>query len=99
MFKLNAKFDADSLLYSLSHFGCDGHTAHMLTHGHLPPPLYSEVVIVHIPIYSPWLPGYIDTTQTVLIICTMVRLFPDKHLYMQREREREVGKPITSDSW
>ena len=30
MFKLNAKFDADSLLYLLSHFECDGHTVHML---------------------------------------------------------------------
>ena len=77
MFKLNAKFDADSLLYSLSHFGCDGHTAHMLTHGHLPPPLYSEVVIVHIPIYSPWLPGYIDVMQTVLIL-TIAGLFLDR---------------------
>ena len=26
MFKLNAKFDAESLLYLLSHFECDGHT-------------------------------------------------------------------------
>ena len=39
MFKLNAKFDADSLLYSLSHFECDNHTVHMLTQWHLPPPL------------------------------------------------------------
>ena len=31
MFKLNAKFDADSLLYSLSYFECDNHTVHMLT--------------------------------------------------------------------
>ena len=31
MFKLNAKFGADSLLYSLSHFECNGHTVHMLT--------------------------------------------------------------------
>ena len=31
MFKLNAKFYADSLLYLLSHFECDGHTVHMLT--------------------------------------------------------------------
>ena len=31
MFKLNAKFDADLLLYLLSHFECDGHTVHMLT--------------------------------------------------------------------
>ena len=41
MFKLNAKSDADSLLYSLSHFECDGHTVHMLRH--LLPPLTSTV--------------------------------------------------------
>ena len=43
IFKLNAKFDADSLLYSLSHFECDGHTGHMLTQWHLPHPLPSTV--------------------------------------------------------
>ena len=43
MFKLNAKSDADSLLYSLSHFECGGHTVHMLTQQHLPPPLTSTV--------------------------------------------------------
>ena len=43
MFKLNAKFDADLLLYSLSHFDCDGHTIHMLTQRHLLPPLSSTV--------------------------------------------------------
>ena len=37
MLKHNAKFDADSLLYSLSHFECDSHTVHMLTQQHLPP--------------------------------------------------------------
>ena len=31
MFKLNAKFDAHSLLYSLSHFECNSHTAHATT--------------------------------------------------------------------
>ena len=35
MFKLNSKFDADSLLYLLSHFECKGHTVHMLTQWHL----------------------------------------------------------------
>ena len=43
MFKLNAKYDEDSFLYSLSHFECDGHTAHMLTQWHLPLPLTSTV--------------------------------------------------------
>ena len=33
MFKLNAKFDADSLLYSLSHFECNSHTVHTSLNG------------------------------------------------------------------
>ena len=43
MFKLNAKFDADSLIFSLSHFECNGHTVHMLTQWHPVPPLTSTV--------------------------------------------------------
>ena len=43
MFKLNTKLDIDSLLYSPSHFECDGHTVHTLTQQHLPPPLTSAV--------------------------------------------------------
>ena len=72
MFKLNAKFDADSLLYLLSHFECDGHTVHMLTQRFLPPPLTSTVksslFTMHMPVHSPWLPGYINVTQTVLVM-------------------------------
>ena len=66
MFKLNAKFDADSLLYLLSHFECDSHTAHMLTQWRLLPPLTSTVnssLFTHAR-SSPlsWLPGYTDVT-------------------------------------
>ncbi|KAF6073451.1 hypothetical protein HJG60_009575 [Phyllostomus discolor] len=43
MFKLNAKFGADLLLYSLSHFECDSHTVHMLTQWCPLPPLTSTV--------------------------------------------------------
>ena len=43
MFKLNAKLDADSLLYSLSHFECDSHTVHTLTQQCLLSPLTSTV--------------------------------------------------------
>ena len=43
MLKLNTKFDADSLLYLLSHFECDDHTVHMLTQWHLPPLATSTV--------------------------------------------------------
>ena len=31
-----------------------------------------------IPVYSPWLPGYINVTETVLIILTTVGLFLDR---------------------
>ena len=82
MLKLNAKFDADSLLYSLSHFECDDHTVHMLTQWHLPPPLTGTVKYhrscMRIPVHSPWLPSYINAVQTVLIILTMAGLFPDR---------------------
>ena len=43
MFKLNTKLDADSLLYSLSHFECDGHTVHKLTQQCLLFPMTSTV--------------------------------------------------------
>ena len=82
MFTLSAKFDADSLLYWLSNFECNGHTAHVLTQRHLPPPLLvlwsCHCSRVCIPVPSSWLPGYIDVMQTVLLILTMVRLFPDR---------------------
>ena len=38
MSKLNTKFYADSLFYSLNHFECDGHTVYMLTQWRPPPP-------------------------------------------------------------
>ena len=88
MFKLNAKFDTDSLLYSLSHFECDGHTVHMLTQRHLRPywiivqwSYYSHMCI---PVHSPWLLGYINVTQTVLGILTMARLFQTDLVYRVR---------------
>ena len=82
MFKFNTKFVADSLLYSLSHFECDGHTVHMLTQQHLPLPLSSTVksslfTHAHSRPLS-WLPDYIDVMQTVLVILTMVGLFPNR---------------------
>ena len=43
IFKLNAKLDADSLLYLPNYFECDGHTVHMLTQWHLLSPLTSTV--------------------------------------------------------
>ena len=59
MFKLNAKFDAYSLSYSLSHFECNSHTVHMISQQSLPPPLTapSEVIIVHTCTFQPTLLG------------------------------------------
>ena len=82
MFKLNAKFDADFLLYLLSHLECDDLTVHMLTQWCLPPALTSTVKSsfshMLIPVLSPWLPGYIDVVQDILVILTMAALLPGK---------------------
>ena len=43
MFKLNAKYDADLLFYSFSHFECNSHTVHMFIQWCLLLPLTSTV--------------------------------------------------------
>ena len=43
MFKLNTKFDADSLLCWLSHLECNSHTVHVFIQWCLPPALTSTV--------------------------------------------------------
>ena len=79
MFKLNAKFDADSLLCSLGHFECDSHTVHMLTQWHLPLAQWScHCSCMRIPVHSSWLPGYTDVSQTVLVILATAGLFLDR---------------------
>ena len=83
MFKLNTKFNTDLFLNLLSRFECDGHTVQMLTQQHLPPPLTSTVKSslfnIHIPVHSSWLPGDIDSLQTILVILTKVGLFQERH--------------------
>ena len=84
MFKLHAKFDADLLFFSLNYFACDNHTVHMLTQQCLSPSLTSTVksslfTYAHSS-HSPWLPGYIGVTQTVLVILTTAGLFTDRPL-------------------
>ena len=83
----NTKSDADSLLWSLSHFECTSHTVHMLTQRCLPPPLTSTVkssLFTHAH-SSPltWLPGYINVAHTVLVLLIKAGLFSDKsHTYI-----------------
>ena len=63
VFKLNAKFDADSLLYLLSHFECDSHTCSLnsIYHPHWPVQWSHHCSCMCILVHSPWLPGYIDS--------------------------------------
>ena len=38
---------------------------------------------MYIPVHSPWLPGYIDIMQTILIILTVVGPFPERPHILQ----------------
>ena len=84
MFKLNAKFDAELLLYPLSHSECDGHTVHMLIQTCLLPPLMSTVkssLFTHAHSSSLSLAAKVlHVMQTIFIILTMVRLFFQRDL-------------------
>ena len=81
MFKLNAKFDADSLPYSLSHFECGMATQYTcLLTGIYCSPLTSTVkssLFTHVH-SRPLSLAAINVLQTVLIILTMAGLFPDR---------------------
>ena len=81
MFKLYAKSDADSLLYSVSSNATATQYTRSLNGIHCPHWLVQwschcsrMLVLVH----SPWLPGDTDVVQTILVILTMAGLFPDR---------------------
>ena len=80
MFKLNAKCDADSLPYSVilnvtaTQYT---HSLNSISHPHWLVQWGRHCSHVLIPVHSPWLPGYIDVMQAILVILTMTRLFPD----------------------
>ena len=89
MVKLNVKFDAYLLLYSVSYFECEDHIVHMLTQWHLCPYWLVQwschCSCMHIPVHCPWLSGHIDVVQTVLVILTMTGLLLDRphtHIYV-----------------
>ena len=102
MFKLNAKFDVDSLLCLFSHFECDGHTVQILTQWHVPPPWLVQwschCSCVHIPVHSPLLPGYTNVVQTILIILIVAGLFldrPDAQIEKKKGREWWLNKVLS----
>ena len=78
IFKLNLKFHIDSLCY-LFILNMTVHTRHILTQWHPPPPPTSTVkssLFTHV--HSPWLPGYFDDAQTILVILTVGGTFQDQ---------------------
>ena len=85
-FKLNTKFDADLLFCLLRRFECDGCNVPMLTQQCLLPPLTSTVKssfsCMYISVHSPWLPGYINVTKTILVTLAMAGLFPDRYIFI-----------------
>ena len=82
MLKLNAKFDGDPFLYSVilsvtaTQYTC---SLNSLYRPHCLVQWSCCCSHMHIPVHSPWLPGYMDVAQTILIIITMVGLFLDNH--------------------
>ena len=55
-----------------------------------------------IPVHSPWLPGYINVAQTILVILTVAGLFPDrpcmKEFWNIRKKNRK-SKSKTKHHW
>ena len=101
MFKLNAKFDADLLLYSLSHFESED-TKYTCSFSSVFTPLTSTVkspLFTHVHSSSFSL-AYINVAQTVLVILTMAGLFLDRpriyFLALSTERARSNDTPVAN---
>ena len=72
MFKINTKFDADSLLHSLSHFKCTSPQRTCSLNGiHCPCWLVQwscHCSCMRIAVHSPWLPGYIYVIAQIILL-------------------------------
>ena len=83
---LNTKFDAGPLLYSLvlnvmaTQYTC---SLSGIYHPHWLVAWSHHCSCIRIPVPSPWLSGYTDVVQTILVILRMVGHFPDRlYIYM-----------------
>ena len=95
MFKLNAKFSADSLLYLFRHFERNGHTVHMLTQQNLLLPPTSRVkLLLFMHAHSSPLPitKLTDVSQTTLVTLTMAGLVRQT-IYISEYITPEVSSP------
>lgn len=81
MFKLTTKFDIDLLPYSAILNAMATQYIYSFNGVYHPDWLVQwsrHCSHMHIPIHSPWLPGYMDVAQTILLILKVVGLFPDR---------------------
>ena len=88
MFKLNAKSDADLLFCCLVllnvttiHYACSFNGICCL---YWLAQWSRHCSCMHIPVHPPWLPGYMDVMQILLVILTMAALFPDRPCIINR---------------
>ena len=86
MFKISAKSDANVLLYSpsilnvtVTQYTCSLNSVYC---PHWLVQWSRQCSHVHIPVHSPWLPGYIDATQTTVVILTVVAFSRQTSLYV-----------------
>ena len=88
IFKLNTKFDADSLHYLLSHFNAvtTQYTCSLnsVYHPHWLVQWSHHCSHMCIRVHSPWLPGYINVLQSILVILTMAGLSLDRPRISER---------------
>ena len=83
--------ECSCLMQNLMQIHCSTHsvilnvmaTQYTCSQWHPLPPLTSTMKWsfqwhMHIPVYSPWLLGYIDVMQTILVILTIAGLFPGR---------------------
>jgi len=82
MSKFESKLDSDSLVFSLGHCECNGHTVHKLScrrlTANLLAPWESDSSQMGSKVSSDWLPSYIKTTRLVLEIFKMPVYFLDR---------------------
>ena len=79
--RMGRRTDADSLICSLGHCECDGHTVHKLSQQRLTADWLAlrenDCSQMHSKVSSDWLPSYIKATRPVLKILKMAGYFPD----------------------
>ena len=85
--RMGRSTDADSLICSLRHCECDGHTVHKLSQRRLTARWLaqgdSDCSWMRSKVSSDWLPSYIKATRPVLEIFKMAGYFSDRLVYLE----------------